>query len=311
MGKLYNLARMTTATTSTGTITLGSAVSGYLTFALAGVSNAETVSYAIKDGANSEIGEGVYTTSGTTLTRTVTKSTNSNTAINLSGTAEVFITPRAEDLRAVPTIQTFTSGTAATYTTPANCLWIEVSVVAGGGGGSGAQNSGSTIVAGSDGTASSFNSVVANPGKGGTGSSSGGVFAGGAGGVGGTGTATRRMPGHPGGGGSTNVAQGNPSGNGGGSVLLGGGGVGVSNGATAGNAGATNSGGGGGGAYNNGGSNNNTGPGGGGGESLYLIITNPSATYAYTVGPGGAGGSSSTTGGAGATGWIQVIEHYN
>jgi hypothetical protein len=83
---------MTTATTGTGTITLGSAVSGYLTFAGAGVANGETVTYAIKDGANSEIGEGVYTASGTTLTRTVIKSTNSDSAINLSGAAEVFIT---------------------------------------------------------------------------------------------------------------------------------------------------------------------------------------------------------------------------
>jgi hypothetical protein len=98
MAKLYDLARMTTATTGAGTITLGAAVSGYLTFALAGVANGDTVSYGIKDGANSEIGTGVYTASGTTLTRTPTKSTNGNAAISLSGTAEVFITPRAEDL---------------------------------------------------------------------------------------------------------------------------------------------------------------------------------------------------------------------
>lgn len=98
MAKLYNIARMTTATTGTGTITLGSAVSGYLTFAQAGVANADVVDYAIKDGSNSEIGTGTYTSSGTTLTRTVTKSTNSNAAINLSGSAEVFISPRAETL---------------------------------------------------------------------------------------------------------------------------------------------------------------------------------------------------------------------
>lgn len=96
--KLYDLARMTTATTGTGTITLGSAVSGYLSFAGAGATNGEVLSYAIKDGSSSEIGSGTYTSAGTTLTRTVTKSTNSNTAISLSGTAEVFITPRAEDL---------------------------------------------------------------------------------------------------------------------------------------------------------------------------------------------------------------------
>lgn len=89
---------MTTATTGTGTITLGSAVSGYLTFALAGVQDGDVIDYAIKDGSNSEIGTGTYTSSGTTLTRSVTKSTNSNAAISLSGTAEVFISPRAETL---------------------------------------------------------------------------------------------------------------------------------------------------------------------------------------------------------------------
>lgn len=98
MAKLYNLARMTTATTGTGTITLGAAVSGYLTFAQAGVANGDVIDYAIKDGGNSEHGTGTYTASGTTLTRTVTKSTNGNAAINLSGTAEVFISPRAETL---------------------------------------------------------------------------------------------------------------------------------------------------------------------------------------------------------------------
>jgi hypothetical protein len=98
MAKLYNLARMTTATTGTGTITLGAAVSGYLTFALAGVADGDIVDYAIKDGVNSENGTGTYTASGTTLSRTVTKSTTSNTAISLSGFAEVFISPRAETL---------------------------------------------------------------------------------------------------------------------------------------------------------------------------------------------------------------------
>lgn len=108
MGKLYNLARMSTATAGTGTITLGSAVSGYLTFALAGVANGDVVDYAIKDGANSEIGTGTYTSAGTTLTRTVTKSTNSDAAISLSGNAEVFISPRAETLNDASLITTGT-----------------------------------------------------------------------------------------------------------------------------------------------------------------------------------------------------------
>ena len=101
MAKLYNLARVSTATAGTGTITLGAAVSGYLTFALAGVTNGQVVSYGIKDGANSEVGTGTYTADGTILTRTVTKSTNADAAISLSGTAEVFITPRKEDLLSI------------------------------------------------------------------------------------------------------------------------------------------------------------------------------------------------------------------
>lgn len=102
MPNQFNLARVTTATTGTGTITLGAAVSGYLTFALARVGNGAVVSYGIKDGANSEIGVGTYTAAGTTLTRTVTNSTASDALISLSGTAEVFITARAEDLFSDP-----------------------------------------------------------------------------------------------------------------------------------------------------------------------------------------------------------------
>lgn len=94
---LYNLARVVTATAGTGTITLGAAVSGFLTFAGAGVQDGDTVSYGIKDGTSSEVGTGTYTAAGTTLTRNVVKSTNSDNAINLSGSAEVFITPLASD----------------------------------------------------------------------------------------------------------------------------------------------------------------------------------------------------------------------
>jgi hypothetical protein len=114
MAKLYNLARMSTATTGTGTITLGSAVSGYLTFAGAGVQNGETVTYAVKDGSSSEIGEGVYTASGTTLTRSVIKSTNSDTAISLSGSAEVFITPSHRHFMDSGTLMLFQQTSAPT-----------------------------------------------------------------------------------------------------------------------------------------------------------------------------------------------------
>jgi hypothetical protein len=126
MAKLYDLARMTTATTGTGTITLGAAVSGFLTFSGAGVADGDVVSYGIKDGANSECGTGTYTASGTTLSRTVTKSTNSNAAISLSGSAEVYITARAEDIL-VPAnnlsdVASATSARSSLYAAPFDAL---------------------------------------------------------------------------------------------------------------------------------------------------------------------------------------------
>lgn len=98
---LANRARMTTATTGTGTITLGSAVAGHQSFAAAGVTNGTVVSYCIEDGADWEVGTGTYTSSGTTLSRTVLESSNADAALNLSGSAEVFITALAEDFEAL------------------------------------------------------------------------------------------------------------------------------------------------------------------------------------------------------------------
>ena len=111
MVKLVNRAKMTTATTGTGTITLGSAVDGFQTFTAAGVADGDTVRYCIEDGTSSfELGSGVFTASGTTLTRVVSESSNSNNAINLSGDAIVFITAIAADIQ--PTTFTTTVFTA-------------------------------------------------------------------------------------------------------------------------------------------------------------------------------------------------------
>lgn len=102
--KLFSLARMTTATTGTGTITLGAAATvgsvTYITFANAGVADGDVVAYGIQDtgGSNTEYGYGTYTAAGTTLTRNVIRSSNSNNAINLSGTAQVFVTAGNADL---------------------------------------------------------------------------------------------------------------------------------------------------------------------------------------------------------------------
>jgi hypothetical protein len=208
-----------------------------------------------------------------------------------------------------PTIQTFTATGSVVYKVSKGAVWLEVFAVAGGGGGAGA-GAANTTVAGSNGTTSAFGSVAANPGNGAGGGAAVGGTAGGAGGTGGTGTATRRMAGTPGlwGLSQTAIAGYQNSGPGGSSVLRGGGGLGLIA-PGVGNAGAANTGGGGGGAVNSPGAAN-CGAGGGGAESFYLIVNFPASTYNITVGTGGAGGVSTNNGGAGADGWIQIIEHY-
>jgi len=85
----------TTTTTGTGTITLAGAVAGFQSFSVVGDGN--TTHYAIESGVNWEIGVGTYTATGTTLSRdTILESSNSGSAISLSGTSTVFCTYPAE-----------------------------------------------------------------------------------------------------------------------------------------------------------------------------------------------------------------------
>lgn len=98
MVTLVNRAKMSTATTGTGTITLGTAESGYQSFADAGVADADVVRYVIEDGTDWEIGTGTYTASGTTLSRTVAESSNADAALNLTGSAVVYVSAAAADI---------------------------------------------------------------------------------------------------------------------------------------------------------------------------------------------------------------------
>lgn len=100
MARLVNIARVATATTGTGTLTLGAAVDGFIAFDDAGVSDGDVVTYSIEEGTEREIGRGTYTAAGGTLSRdTVLNSTNAGSKISLLGSAQVFITAAAEDIQ--------------------------------------------------------------------------------------------------------------------------------------------------------------------------------------------------------------------
>ena len=87
------------ASSGTGTLTLGAASAGFQTLADANVASGSTVRYTIEGPSNAwELGSGVYTASGTTLTRTPSESSNSGNAITATTDSTVFVTAAASDI---------------------------------------------------------------------------------------------------------------------------------------------------------------------------------------------------------------------
>ncbi len=101
MGLWADRAKMTVSgTPGTGIITLNAAVSPFQSFAAAGVIDGQTVDYLAEDGAAWEIGQGVYTAAGTTLSRGL-KSSSTGSLVSLTSAATVSITFTSDTVASV------------------------------------------------------------------------------------------------------------------------------------------------------------------------------------------------------------------
>ena len=108
---LGDRVQVTTSTTGTGTLTLGSAVNGFQDFTVIGDGN--TTYYTITNSTAWEVGVGTYTASGTTLSRdTVLESSIGGGLVNFAaGTKNVFCTYPAEKAVTLDDVQTLTNKT--------------------------------------------------------------------------------------------------------------------------------------------------------------------------------------------------------
>lgn len=183
--KFADRVQETTTTTGTGTYSLLGALTGYQGFAAA-FSTGSTVYYLVTDGTNWEIGQGVYTTAGSTLTRAaILASSNASAAVNWgTGVRYVFCTGAAvtfgRDGADVLTLESTTSTaytdlttagpsvTLVTGTSAIVCLTCEITkTTAGNSGFMSFAVSGASSIAASDNTSASATIAVANtPGTG-------------------------------------------------------------------------------------------------------------------------------------------------
>ena len=123
-----NRVQMTVSgTPGTGTITLGSASSGYRTFASAYGANA-TVDVLIVDGTAWEVARGcAYTHSGTTLSRGTLESSSTGSAISLTSSAIVSVIATADSGRrwdAAALEHSTVTGTSGAISAAVNTLYV-------------------------------------------------------------------------------------------------------------------------------------------------------------------------------------------
>lgn len=113
----------TTTTTGTGAVSLGGAVTTFVTFSSV-MANADTTYYAIISSTDWEVGLGTYATSGNTLTRTtVYASSNAGAAVNFTaGTKYVYGDAVADRILMKDANNTIASATLSGTTTVSGTL---------------------------------------------------------------------------------------------------------------------------------------------------------------------------------------------
>jgi hypothetical protein len=87
----------TTTTVGTGSFTLAGAITGYRTFASAFGTGATPVTYAVTDGTDWEVGDGVFTNPSTISRVTIRSSSNGGAVVNFAaGTKNIWSDISAE-----------------------------------------------------------------------------------------------------------------------------------------------------------------------------------------------------------------------
>ena len=100
MHKPGNRAKVATATTGTGTLTLGATDPYSQSFVAAGFVTGDVLDYLIESGTDWEVGYGTYDATAGTLTRTLTES-STGALLNLLGGATVSVVPNANTFKSI------------------------------------------------------------------------------------------------------------------------------------------------------------------------------------------------------------------
>lgn len=115
MFSFYDMVKASTATSGSGSITVGAAVSPYRAFSGI-VADGATVRYLILDGTAWERGYGVYTSSTGVLTRNL-ECSSTGSLLSLSGSATVEIVFGAADANEGPAFSAYRTGAAQSLPT--------------------------------------------------------------------------------------------------------------------------------------------------------------------------------------------------